>query len=372
AVGAIVVLLVANYFLKSAKVTLYAKGTKVDVNFGFSVDPKAGQSNYDKALLVGRELASAKELTATAAATGKKDVGTKAKGEMVVTNRTGAAQVLVAGTRFQAGDKLFRSDADVTVPGATVDGNGNVVPGKASVQVTAETAGDQFNLAPTRYTIPALAADKQDKIFGDGRQMAGGTSKQVAVVTQADIDKARVEALAKDKEAAQKDLDNKVPAGFRLIPESFSQTAGEVKASPGVDAEASQTSVTVAVNYSQLAVAEADFDQLLRAQEQKQIGADNQIYDSGASEAKISAGPREEGGRQRFTLVTAAYGGAKLDTGEIAEQIKGKKYGEAAEMTAKLPGIERSEISLSPVWSAKLPRLSKNIKIEVKVENAKG
>ena len=368
AVGVLILLFAANYFIKTARVVLYAKGSKIEVNFDFNVDPSARESNPGKAVLAGQNLQSNKELNATVPATGKKDVGTKAVGQITVSNCVdNNTHTLVAGTRFQSsGGKIFRSTESVDVPGGTIF-LCTCSPGKKTVAVEADQAGDTYNLAPGKYTLPALPADQQQYMTGQGNQMSGGTTRQVSVVTAADIDKAKGELLAKDKDTAQKDLENKVANGYRALPESFTQTPAEAKANPGVDAEATQTSITVPVSYSELAISKTDFSALLKAQAQDQVGSQNSIYDDGATAAKLTAGKKEANGSQTFSLSTQAYAGAKLDTSAIAKQIQGMRYGDAADTTAKLPGVERSEISLSPFWVSKLPRITSHIKVEVKV-----
>ncbi len=366
AIGTVVLLLVLNYFIKSAHVTLYAKGSKVDVNFDFSIDPQAKDSSPTKGILAGQNLTSSKDLTASVPATGKKDIGTKAGGTVTVTNYCYNPGTLPAGTIFTAANgKKFASTADVAVP-AAVPFLGICGSTSASVPVAATSAGDDFNLASgTLYTVGSAPSDK---LKGTGGQMSGGTTKQVAVVTAADIDKAKADLLAKDKDGAQKDLENKAASDYRIIPESFTQTSTEAKADPTVDAEATQTTVTVKVDYSELAVSKTDFSALIKAKAAEQVGDQNQIYDDGSASAKLTPG-KKTGSAQSFSLGTEAYAGAKIDTVAIGKQIKGMRYGDAADTTAKLPGVERSEISLSPFWVTKLPSITSHIKIEVKVSS---
>ena len=206
----VILLMFAQYYFKKADVTLFAAGQLVDVNTNFKVDTNADSVSVTSATLPGRKYEVSKEVSDSTPATGTKDAGTKASGTMSVKNRTGVSQTLVAGTRFTASGKVFKSTGDVNVPGAQVNGNGDIVPGSANVGVEAEANGDSYNLAPTQYTIPALAADKQSKIYGVGSQMSGGTTKNIKVVSQADIDKAKTQAMDKSKDEATKELEAKV------------------------------------------------------------------------------------------------------------------------------------------------------------------
>ncbi|HSX48361.1 MAG TPA: hypothetical protein VLF41_02580 [Candidatus Nanoarchaeia archaeon] len=366
-VGILLIFFMGNFFLKSAKVTLFAKGTQVPADFTFTADPTVKDSDAPKSILAAQSVKIEKDLTTTFTATGKKDVGTKSQGTMTVANCGDAANhTFVAGTRFQSPDgKIFRSTADVTVPGGTFF-FGNCSPGKASVNVEADQAGDTYNLGPAHYTIPALPANQQPYIYGDGTQMSGGTSKQITVVTQADIDKAKGDLVDKNKDGALTDLQDKVASGYQLLNESFDQTVSQIVSSPALDAEAGEASLNLHLIYSGLAVGQSDYANLITTQEQKLVGDQNQIYDDGAGDAKLTADKKDASGRQPFHFSGLAFAGAKIDTTALAKQLAGKRYGDAADLASKQPGVDHVEISIWPGFSTSMPGLSGKIKIEIK------
>ncbi len=366
----------AMYLFASAKVTLYAIGSKVNIDMTFAADPGLKQTDTAKGVLAGQTVTFSKDVSASFTPTGQKDVGTKASGTMTVKNEFDAnAHPLQSGTRFQAPDgKMFRSTADIVVPGAvpTIQ-NGQLAlsPGTTTVNVIADQNGDSYNEGPARYTIPGLPANQQAKIYGQGAQMSGGTSKVVTVVTQADVDKAKAEALAKDKDAGLHDLDGRVPSGYIGLSGSQKQTTSSAISTPGVDNEATTATLAVKISYTQLAVKKSEYEDLVEAKEQKQFGDNSQVYDDGLDSAELTASPPEASGRQTFQLTTEAYGGAKLDKTAIATAIKGKKYGDASDAATQYPGVRRAEISLSPAWSTRLPGRASQITVDIKVADSK-
>ncbi len=362
----LILLYVVNIFITQANVTLYAKGAQIKAAFTFTVDPSLSKTDKDKLVLAGKALKSDKSLTATATATAKKDVGTKASGSVSIQNCEDTnAHGFPAGSVVTSGGKNFSTTESVTIPSGSFSGGGqNCTSAAVSVAVTASQAGDSYNLASgTKYTSPSLTANY--KITGS--QMSGGTSKTVTVLAQVDIDKARDDAVTKDKDTAQKDLENKAGNDQKAINESFTATAGEVTSSVAVGDEASTAVVTVKVSYTELAVNKAEYEDLVKAQEQKQVTDQNQIYDTGIDAAKLTAKPVDAGGRQAFDFAADAYGGAKVDTAEVAKQIKGKRYGDAADIAAKVTGVEKAEISISPGWSTSIPSMVSHIHITLKV-----
>jgi hypothetical protein len=376
AVVLVVGYLVTMFFIQSAKVTLYANGTKVDIDTTFAVDPGLRSTDKAKAVLAGQKVTVSKDLSGSFTPTGKKDVGTKAGGTMTIKNEFDmSAHPLQSGTRFVASDgKVFRSTADATVPGATPtlqNGQLALIPGTTTVAVTADKAGDDYNEGPGRYTIPGLPANQQDKIYGQGAQMSGGTTKTVTIVTQQDVDTAKAAVLDKDKDNAARDLQGRLPSGYKALDPSQTTSVDTTSPSPAVDAEGGTGTLALKVTYSVLAVKQGEYQDLVRAQEQAQIGASNQIYDDGLGAAQLTTSDHDSAGRQTFHLTTEAYGGAKIDTAALAKQLGGKRYGDAADVAARQPGVSHAEISLWPSWSTNLPSRAGKIKIVIQVASNK-
>lgn len=354
----------ANFFLKRATVTLFAQAERIQSEFDFKVATEGG-TDAQRAIVAGEELAVNKEFSTKFAATGKKDVGTKAKGQMTVYNAYNTSPIsFPAGSRFVAPDgKVFRADSDFTVPGGKptlVNGVPGVDPGTTTVAATADQAGDQYNLAPARYTIPGQPA----QVYGQGGQMSGGTTKEVTVVSQADVDKAQSELLAQNKEAAENELGKKVTKEQKPIEASLSSNVSSALADPAVGAEATTATLTLKVTYTILAVGKEDFARVVEAKQLESVGDDNQIYDNGIDEAEIT---KIKEGDNSFHFSGEAYGGRKIDVAAIAKLVTGKKFGEASDIAADAPGVERATVKITPGWSSRLPRITKNIKVEIEV-----
>lgn len=370
AILAIILLFALNFFFTKADVTLYAKASQVNTSFTFTADPSASSSNIDSGTLAATQVTLNKSLNASFQSTGEKDNGTKASGTMTVYNKyDSSSHQLVAGTRFVANGKTFRSTSDVTVPGGSLSG-GSIVPGQVSVNVQADQNGDSFNLGPTQYVLPGLPAGQQSGIYGQGSQMSGGTSKISKVVTQADIDKAKQSALDADKDKSTQELKDKAGKGQVVLEASIQQNATGVDSNPDVGAEAQNGTVTVKVTYSGLAVKQSELSDLARAQEQKQIGPDKEIYQDGSDSLQLTALAKPDAsGAQRFSARATAYAGTKIDKTALAKELKGKKYGDAVTLASQQPEIEKAEIKISPGWATSMPSITSHIKIQVKAVN---
>lgn len=365
----------AMFLMTNAKVTLYAAGTRVGIDTTFTADTSATSSDPAKSILAAQTVTVTKDLSGPFTPSGKKDVGTKAGGTMTVKNEYDTnPHPLQAGTRFAAPDgKIFRSNSDVTVPGATptlIGGKLGLSPGTVTVEVTADQSGDSYNEAPARYTIPGLSPAQQAQIYGQGEQMSGGTTKTVSIVTKADVETEKGNLLDKDKDNAARDLAGKLPTGYMAI-ESSQTTSAEASPSPAIDAEGTTGTLALKVTYTVLAVKKSDFEQVLHAQEQKQVGDNNQIYDDGLAAAQITSSGKDSAGRPSFHLTTDAYSGSKIDKDALAKKIAGNRFGDAKSAATGLPGVNRAEIVIWPGWVSKLPSRPDKISITIQVADNK-
>jgi len=376
----LVIILIGGYWafmavFTSAKITLYASGTQTSVDTSFAVDTSAQQSNNANAVLAGRTITASKDLSGPFTPTGQQDVGTKATGTITISNcYSTTPQLLVSGTRFQAADgNVFTSDSDVTVPGGQGSGffgQGCTTPGTATVSVTASANGSQYNESSGAYNIPGLPQSEQtgpDSITAKGAQMSGGTTRTVTVVAQSDVDSAKTALVAKDSGNEASELKAALPGGYTAISASESTAISAITPSPAVGQQASTAALQLKITYTVLAVKTSDYQVFVHAAEQKQIGAGNQIYDDGLGSAQLTATGQDASGRPTFHFNATTYSGAKLDTTQIATQLKGKRYGDAATVASGLPGVQQATISIWPAWASNLPSSTAKIKVVIKI-----
>ncbi len=367
------VALIAGYVLfmalfTKANVTLYAAGSKVQIDANFAVDTN-GATDTAAGVIGGQAISNAKDLSGSFAPTGQKDVGSKASGTVTIQNcEDTSVYPLAAGNTLISQGLSFTTNEAVNIPAGTfTNGGKNCTSSTVSVPVTAAQNGNKYNLTNATFTSAKLTSNFKLT----GAQMSGGISKTITVVTQADIDKAQADLLTKDKDSAETNLKGKVPSGYQAMPDSLQAAPGTASSSPAVDQEASSATLTLPVTYTLLTVKKSDYTDFVHAQEQTQIGAKNQIYNDGLDAAQITAGEKDSKGRATFKFSTQAYGGVKLDVAGIINQIKGKRYGDAVDIAGKQPGVQRAEVTVSPAWATSLPGNASKIKLSIKVADTK-
>jgi hypothetical protein len=361
----------AYVFGPRAEALIYVKSEPYTLDL--TIESRRDQKDYDleNAKIPLQVLEVEKTVSQEFAATGKKEVGEKAKGNIIVYNSWDQnPQTLVAGTRFVAegSGKVFRTLSDVTVPGASLslrEGQININPSSATVAVEADAPGDSYNIGPTRFIIPGLPEEKQKKIYGESKApMTGGVSKEVTVVSDKDINEARKtlkeKAILQAKEALGGDPEKLIMENAEeneIVNEKFSAKAG---------AETEKFKAEITLKESLLAISNKDFKNFLEDLAQKNAPEDKNLVlkIEGEVKPKTSEASVKEGWA-KLNVVLSALVYAKIDKEKIQSDLVGKNKEQARTVLASQPA-DRIEIRVTPSFLKRLPLRKEQIKVIVK------
>lgn len=295
-------------------------------------------------------------------ATGTKDVGEKAKGEVTFSTNL----VSLIGTTIPSGTNIVTSSGLVfvttqnvtfTFPGGTT---------KTS-SIVAAASGTKYNGAKGMVSgVPSgVAAEIADAT-------TGGTEKIIKIVSQADIDKAQEQFTETNKDAIRKKLKDKFPAGSVVISDSFLGSDNKPVSSPAVGQEAAdgKAKLSSEVTYTMLAVAKDELDAYLDDAFEKILNkkSEQRVYDNGLGSVKFEdfkAGEKID----TASITTTAKIGPKINEGNIKQEVKGKRSGEVIGDLKSIDGISDVEVKLSPFWVQGVPDDIKKISIEFKLKD---
>jgi len=361
--GVIAAIILLN-LLPGAKVIITAQAEKKAVKLDFKANAAVTTSDYEKGILAAKKLSSTSSLNTSFNATGKKDVGAKATGTIAVKNCDNAnVQSLPAGSKMIASGKNFTTDTAISIPGGTTGGGKVNCSSSVNVAVTAEKAGEDYNISSgTVFAIPSMPP----LINGTG-STSGGTTKQVTVVSQNDIDAAKATMIDGNKSKAQTELNDKAGKSFTTFADTFTPTVSDFKSSVAVDTEAASATVSATVDYSMLAVENSILDQYFDASIKSEIKADNEIYDNGRESATYKVIKQDSADLANIGAVSTAYVGAKIDKDAIAKSVAGKSKKDVSSIVkASTPSAETVAVDAFPFWPS-MPHLSSHITVEIKV-----
>jgi hypothetical protein len=202
-----------NVLLGGAQVTVYPKTKAITVQSEFSgfTAPQVNELGYE---LLSLEASAEKQVKAA----GKENVSEHATGKVFVYNtKSTSPQRLITNTRFESPDGLiYRIKESIEVPGASKDAGGNLVPGKVVAEVYADGTGEQYNIQPTRFTVPGLkGSDQYDSVYAESTSpFTGGFEGEKYIIDDAELQTAKQELHIQLRDTLLAQLKEQMPAGF--------------------------------------------------------------------------------------------------------------------------------------------------------------
>lgn len=301
--------------------------------------------------------------TATVPATGKKEVGDKAKGTITILSSLTKEQTFTQGTVVTSSNGLaFTLGKDVKV--ASSSGLSDLKTVQA--EITAKDIGKEYNLpSGAKFTVGSF--EKSEVEAKNETAFSGGTKKEVTVVSKDDINKLMEEIIKKLEQKAKDEITQKVSSEKSVLPLFLSTTLTKKEFSKDALEEASSLTLKAEVTYRGISYKKDDLNRIAAALLQNGL-KDKIIAQEGIS-YEVKELKQKNDKEVLATLKIKASLLPKLSNEEIAKQIKGKTFEEAEAMLMKLPQAADVRISLHPglpFLPKILPRTANNIKLVVK------
>ncbi len=363
----IVFIVWAIWFAPHATVVITAKTTTstVDKSVTLKQDGKVDAANN---IVKSLRQEQKKDISVDFTPTGKKKVGEKASGSMklVRTSVSSLTITIPAGTSFSSGDYTFVSTEPATLSGTSI-GPGGVIQSSATVQVQATQVGSEYNLSSRSYSSNVSG------FSAVGSSMNGGSSREVTVVSAADVAKAKAKLDAQKDPSLQSAVKALFPSSSIVINESYQEARSNPTPSVAVDHEASGTvQLKTTVTASMQGIDRSDMKQFLEDTLKKEIGSkrNQKIYNDGSNEVKF-AQYSERNNAVQVRLTANAKIGPEIDEHKVKEQVKGRNYGDVQSSLESIEGVQDVDTKFSPFWVRTVPNNDKHISIEFKLDNGR-
>ncbi len=371
-ITASILLILIGLFLILPKVTIKIK--VLAQNYDKTLEAKISaeeSSNLSENTFSGNliDLTSEKEDKFTA--TGKKNLGGKASGTLTVYNYWDSnPQTFPTGTKFLSSSKTFVSKSSVTVPGTSIRG-GNIVPGNVNVDIEAENAGEDYNVKSGRFTIVGLPAAQQEKIYGQSnKDLTGGFSKEVTVVSQQDYDQAK-DKLTKELNDDLKNQLKEKTNDLEILDKTVQNDTVETKSSANVDQEANDFTLKIKERTRVMGFNKSGFDQFIVEVLEKQIPQDKMIT-LGLDDTIVPVVKETKYDEKSLNLEVhvKAKISSKVDIEKVKKDLLGKSNTAINNYLSKIDGINGFEIKFSPSWWLKrISNFQRNLKVELEYMN---
>lgn len=360
------------WYLPTAKITLFVNPKNFSREIEVTVDPISATIDYEKYILPGETIKETVSQSQEAATTGEKIVGDKAKGEVIIYNKTYKSKSLSKETALvDPGNLKFLTAEEIEIASASAEereGGQLITWGKKNVAVIAEEIGPEYNFSfGTEFTLQGLSTDAF--MAKNEADFSGGSSRKVKIVSSKDQENL-FQALSESlKKEAAENLGKKISSDLQFFKEGIRIETVKKEFDKKVESEAENLRLDLEVKAETLAFRRQDLKELLLRQIKDALPQGYELEES-ETEARIEESELEEG-KAKFKGIVEAKLIPHFEIEKIKEEIKGKYPYVTQDYFENLPSFKRVEIEIKPVFlPAKLktfPRQTKNIKIEVKI-----
>ena len=349
----ILFLIWALVFAPAVTISVVRRTTESNFSENVTFTDKLAEENASEGKFYLEQKTNQNKIKRDIEATGKKNVGEYAHGEVVVYAyfKQSGTIAINAGSTFTLSNLSYTSTE-----------NRNLTWSGKSVEVKAVAPGTSYNIAAsnTGWSTTAPVGAYTDNA------MAGGTDKTITVVTQADVDKVVATIKTGDKAVAKNNLIESIKESSNdsstvfIIESSYKQTVSDPEVSPKVGEEVKEgtkPSLTVTVTDSIYIIDETKVREFIT--EKAKLANDYKIYQIG-DENKEYGGLfienfMKENDKYTGKLKTTYISGPSVTENDIIEMVRGKGIGTAKHDIAENSGIKDVSITPSYPWVSSVP-----------------
>jgi len=328
-------------------------------------------------------------------ATGKKDVGEKATGEVsigVYVSEPSASVSVPEGTIFSNNGLSFTTTRGATVTWKEYDSNAETVgecenelePSiltktikpdgyqgcllTAKVGVTATESGDKYNVSSTESGWTTNFAGAHGAIYNKV-SFTGGTSKLLTVVQQSDVISAQAALAAKITGDGKNRLMASISGDVMPLESTYKENTSDAVATPAVGEEVGSgvtPKLTSTTTYTILTLDKKDLKTYVDDKTKVTLAADQKIYET--TDPFLERFMDDGNGGYTARLKATTKVGPTVTEAEILEKAKGKKIGELQSQLKSINGVSSCKVEPSFFWVTTIPNDANKITVNLEVE----
>lgn len=369
----VAVSLAVAFILPKADIAISLKTETAFYDFEFIAGESLEKVDAANSKIPLQKIEVASEESGAYPATGKKHMQEMASGEITVFNEySSTPQRIVATTRFlsKEGGKLFRINEAVTIPGfSRVEGVD--VPGQVTIKVYADKPGEDYNIAPTSFSLPGLqGSPKYNSIYARStKAMSGGIDKEVLYFSEGDYITAKEKLIQIAREKNEKDFLSKIPDQSQILEDTKKEEDPEINTDVKMGAVANNFQMNVKITTAANLVLEADLNEIINEKLVSRLATDKKFLENGRDYQIGKVAISQDGGviipaQVNQKLIT------KIDVENLKKEIAGKNEAELKTYFSNMGGVESANISLWPFWVKSIPSSHEKINITIDINDS--
>lgn len=370
----LILALLAVFVLPSADIIVKPRTEPVTRDLEVQVDSKVGVPDVSNLTIPGKIITDQVSVSKTYAATGVKNTGEKASGFVTLYNFSKTTLILRKGTtRLEAKGKVYYFLQDVGNIRPTgrigadleVDQSSLVDP----VPIVAADSGEDSNLpAGTRFEIynEVFGHQPQALYATNGNPVAGGTNKQLKIVSAADIEAARQDLKDLLVSKFRESVKQKLTPDSQLSDNAFATSVVEEKIAPLVNSEAENFSLSQTANITALAYDESDVRDLIVERIVRLLPENKYLLPAQAQRLSAQFVSLDlAGGIGTLRAHFESEVRYQINADFLSRSLPGKSATQVKEILLARPEIQDVQVKLSPFWVNTVPRFGNKINFKI-------
>ncbi|HOY55822.1 MAG TPA: hypothetical protein PLH37_00120 [bacterium] len=356
------------YVLPNVEVTVFLSAENFDKEYDITLDQNVtGEVSTGNVFpakfyqVLGEEQGSFK-------ATGQKNTGDKAGGNVVFYNFTGRSQPVTKEMELKhSSGQVYFLKNELTIPAAQISDLGEIVAGKVTGEIEAKEAGEIYNQKSGRVAIAIVANEIQDKIYGETEDLSGGTSKITQVVSQEDLDNAQIDLSNRLSPKLKDKVKNQIKKDSEIMRNELTVLEiNNVDKSTEINKEVSDFEMKINATLKALVYDEVALKKYLKAKSIVDLPDNKMVAEDDLGQLEITVKEMDLALGVVKIKIKAQYKVLpKTDVNSIKDSIKGLKEQDARRYILGLANVRDVRFAFTYNLLDKIPNNPNKIKIKV-------
>lgn len=353
--GIVFASLLSLIFIPKADIIIKTTTEELSKDFEITFDPNITDVSVENRTIPSTVDTISASVEGTYEATGSQTGGTKSGGAVTFINKTSASQQLVSNTRLRSEKgKQFRLTEGIIVPAnGSIDG-----------EIIAEEIGTDYNIPAGKLTIPGLEDNptKFSSIYAELKEdLKNGTTEDGTVVTDGDLDKARVDLQKKLTEVVNTQISEK--DGLKALTIQSKLNDIKYEGLPKSGEGMRSFNVKGSGSLDGVFYKEEDLNKVIKSLLETQVLETQQL---GETNIKFD---RQQEFTNRQAVKVRVYVDYKIqnqfDKDKISSNIRLKTVSQSKSYLENLDNVDTVDLRLTPSFSPILPVLKSRININI-------
>lgn len=364
-----IVFFALSYFvLPSGRVVVRVESQDIEIEKEVIADTAVVTLDIESLTIPAKVIESVKDRSEGTQATGIKETGSNASGQVTLFNLTESEVQIHSGTFLESIETglKYTTTSEVLVPAKKPDDDPESpgLIGNVDVGIISESFGEDYNVSK-KVEFRVAGFDVENLYGKNFNNITGGTTEEKKVVSQEDYDKLKSELEEQLKQDLLNSLKDEAGSSRKLLEDTITYEVINEDASPGIDAETDTFNLSVTVKATGLSFLNEDVDNLAEnlVEENDQ---DVEVEEFEYSSEVI----KTEGNQIYINLAITGVVTPSINIEGVKSNLTGKSRSGAEQYLGEQGELESFEIELFPRW---MPGFLKHFpssvdKIEIKIE----